>query len=144
MRTGWILAVLAAAATSAAAIAQVAPPPPPPPVRPGATVLPPATGPGTQGRGTQPAVKPFVATGLILGRVVDAGTGRPVSGAVVLLSGGPARVQGPPVPGQPAPPPASPPQLLADSEGRFAFRQLTRGSYGLQATKPGYSSGAYA
>jgi hypothetical protein len=107
-------------------------------------VLPPATGPGTQGRGNQPAVKPFVATGLILGRVIDAGTGRPVSGAVVLLSGGPARVQGPPVPGQPAPPPASPPQLLADSEGRFAFRQLTRGSYGLQATKPGYSSGAYA
>ena len=104
----------------------------------------PTTGTSTQGRGNQPATKPFVTTGLILGRVVDAGTGRPVSGAVVSLSGGPPRVPGPSTPGQPAPPPASPPQLLADSEGRFAFRQLTRGSYGLQATKPGYSSGAYA
>ena len=104
----------------------------------------PTTGPSTQGRGNQPAAKPFVTTGLILGRVVDASTGRPVSGAVVSLSGGPPRVQGPQVPGQPVPPPASPPQLLADSEGRFAFRQLTRGNYGLQATKPGYSSGAYA
>ena len=107
-------------------------------------MVPPTTGTGTQGRGNQPAAKPFVTTGLILGRVIDAGTGRPVSGAVVSLSGGPPRVQGPAVPGQPAPPPVSPPQLLADSEGRFAFRQLTRGSYGLQATKSGYSSGAYA
>ena len=63
---------------------------------------------------------------------------------MVSLSGGPPRVPGPSTPGQPAPPPASPPQLLADSEGRFAFRQLTRGSYGLQAIKPGYFSGAYA
>jgi protocatechuate 3,4-dioxygenase beta subunit len=144
MKTSWVLAVLTAAATSAGVVAQVAPPPPPPPVRPGSPVVPPTTGTGTQGRGNQPAAKPFVTTGLILGRVIDAGTGRPVSGAVVSLSGGPPRVQGPVVPGQPAPPPVSPPQLLADSEGRFAFRQLTRGSYGLQATKPGYASGAYA
>ena len=143
MRTGWVLCVLTAAATSAAVIAQVSPPPPTAPVRQGSTVVPPATG-SNQGRGNQPAAKPFVTTGLILGRVIDAGTGRPVSGALVSLSGGPPRVQGPPVPGQPVPPPASPPQLLADSEGRFAFRQLTRGNYGLQATKPGYSSGAYA
>jgi hypothetical protein len=105
MRTGWILAVLAAAATSAAAIAQVAPPPAPSRAA-RAHVLPAGHRPRHRRvRGNQPAVKPFVATGLILGRVVDAGTGRPVSGAVVLLSGGPARVQGPPVPGQPAPPP---------------------------------------
>jgi protocatechuate 3,4-dioxygenase beta subunit len=144
MKTGWISAALTAVALSAGIAAQVAPPPiPPTPPVPTTIQQPPGTRP-VQGRGNQPPVKPFVTTGLILGRVVDASTGRPVSGAVVSLSGGPSRVQGPAVPGQPAAPPATPPQLLVDSEGRFAFRQLARGSYGLQATKPGYSAGAYA
>jgi hypothetical protein len=142
MRTGWVLAVLAAAALSASIAAQVAPPPTPP-VPPAPTTVQIRGSKTTSGPGTQPAVKPFVTTGLILGRVIDASTGRPVSGAVVSLNGGPPRVQGPSTPGQPVSPPAAPPQLLVDSEGRFAFRQLTRGSYGLQATKPGYASGAY-
>ena len=145
MRTGWSPAALAAVALSASIAAQVAPPPPVPPVPPAGqqTTTRGSSPPQGPGRANQP-VKPLIATGLILGRVIDAGNGRPVSSAVVSLSGGPARVQGPSAPGQPAPPPAIQPQLLTDSEGRFAFRFLTRGSYGLQATKPGYSAGAYA
>jgi protocatechuate 3,4-dioxygenase beta subunit len=90
---------------------------------------------------------PLVTTGLIVGRVVDADSGKPVAGATVQLSGGlPA---GPPValqPGQPRPAsaiPAPPPRFLTDGEGRFAFRHLTRGNYTLLATKPGYAEGAY-
>ena len=136
MQTSWVLAAVAAGAVTATVVGQVATPPP---ARPAA---PPTGTPAVQGRGNQPPARPFVTTGLILGRVIDAGTGRGVSGAVVSLSGGPARVQGPAAPG-PAQPPAPPPQLLTDAEGRFAFRSLTRGSYGLGASKPGYSSGAY-
>jgi len=33
--------------------------------------------------------------------------------------------------------------MLTDNEGRFAFRNLTRGTYSLTATKPGYATGAY-
>src|SRR5262245_30394643 len=146
MRTGWSPAAVAAVVLSASIAAQVAPPPPVPPVPPAGqqtTTIRGSGPPQGPGRANQP-VKPLVATGLILGRVIDAASGTPVSSAVVSLSGGPARVQGPSAPGQPPPPPTIQPQLLTDSEGRFAFRFLTRGSYGLQATKPGYSAGAYA
>ena len=34
-----------------------------------------------------------------------------------------------------------PPRILTDSEGRFAFRDLTRGNYSLNATKTGYAGG---
>ena len=136
MKTIWGFAALATAGLSLVTLAQVAPPPPAKPPSPTGTS-------STQGRGSPPAVKPFVTTGLILGRVIDAATGGPVTGAVVALTGGPARVQTPPVAGQPSAPPAPPPQLLTDSEGRFAFRFLTRGNYSLVATKSGYSSGAY-
>ena len=133
------MTALAAAVFSAGLLAQVVATPPP--VRPVAPPVP-GTPPPTQGRANQP-VKPFVSTGLILGRVVDASTGRPVSGAVVALTGGPQRVQAPAIPGQPPQSPAPQPQLLTDSEGRFAFRFLARGNYQVSASKPGFSPGAF-
>lgn len=77
-------------------------------------------------------------TGLIVGQVIDAGTGRPVGGTFVLLSGGalPPRT---PV----SSPPSPRPRLMTDAEGRFAFRGLARGTYNITASKPGYVDGAY-
>jgi len=117
---------------------------------------PPPTGPG-QGRGTQTQPPPqgqsqkppppLVTTGLIVGRVVDAATGRPVAGATVMLQGGsPPPPPMPVAPGVPRPiasQPALPPRFLTDGEGRFAFRNLTRGNFNLTANKPGYADGAY-
>ena len=39
-------------------------------------------------------------------------------------------------------PPPLPTRYLTDNEGRFAFRDLTRGSYTISANKPGYADGA--
>ena len=106
-----------------------------------------ATGTVDQGRGRAslpPA--PLVTTGVIVGRVTDAATGEPVAGAIVMLNGGPPRSAPtqPPAAGRAATaPPPVPPRVLTDSQGRFAFRQLTRGTYSLSAEKQGYSGGAY-
>jgi uncharacterized GH25 family protein len=97
--------------------------------------------------GANPAQPPpVVSTGIMVGRVIDAATGKPVAGATVTISGGPTRTAPPtpPTRGASAPMPAlPPPRILTDSEGRFAFRKLTRGNYSLTATKSGYSAGAY-
>ena len=91
-------------------------------------------------------------TGLILGRVIDAGSGRPVPGALVAIGGSapPApvtRTMGVNTPGaQPVPfgaPGGGMPRLMTDSEGRFVFRNLPKGTFNLTAQKPGYVEGAY-
>ena len=97
---------------------------------------------------TGTAGPPLVTTGLIVGRVIDAASGTPVAGVIVTLNGGPARTQGLPLnPAAPGAggrgPAASVPRILTDGEGRFAFRNLTRGTYTISATKSGYSAGAY-
>src|SRR5579862_8156328 len=65
-------------------------------------------------------------TGLILGSVVDAATGRPVSGAIVTLQGV-----------------GNAPRAMTNASGQFVFRKLPKGRFGLTATKPGYVEGAY-
>jgi len=91
-------------------------------------------------------------TGLILGRVIDVGSGRPVPGALVAIGGSapPApvtRTMGVNTPGaQPVPfgaPGGGMPRLMTDSEGRFVFRNLPKGTFNLTAQKPGYVEGAY-
>lgn len=119
---------------------------PPPVVKPPASVAPPGSTTQGRGRANQPVPPPLVTTGLIVGRVIDATGGRPVSGAIVSLTGGPSRTSAPipATPGSTQPlPPLPPPRVLTDSEGRFAFRSLTRGNYQLSVTKTGYSAGAY-
>jgi carboxypeptidase family protein len=83
-----------------------------------------------------PAPEP--ATGLIVGQVVDAGTGRPLAGAIVALNA-PNFVSV--TPGRPFPPQL--PRVLTGSDGRFVFRDLPRGSMTITATRPGYVDGAY-
>jgi hypothetical protein len=86
------------------------------------------------GQPAQPAPPP--PTGLILGRVVDAASGRPVAGAIVALQNGTMIMPG-------APPPGPQPRALTNANGQFVFRRLPKGSFGLTVTKPGYVDGAY-
>src|SRR5262245_50588000 len=71
-------------------------------------------------------------TGLIVGRVVDAASGRPVGGVVVSLNSG----AGPVVPGPRGGP--GQPRAMTNANGQFVFRKLAKGSYSLSAARPGY------
>src|SRR6187402_3467174 len=86
------------------------------------------------GQPAQPPPPP--PTGLILGRVVDAASGRPVPGAIVALQHGAMIMPG-------APPPGPQPRALTNANGQFVFRRLPKGSFGLTVTKLGYVEGAY-
>jgi uncharacterized protein (DUF2141 family) len=73
----------------------------------------------------QPPLPPTLGTGtgLILGQVVDASTGKGVSSAVVTLAG--AR------------------RVMTTGDGRFVFRALPKGSQSLTASKAGYLDGSF-
>ncbi len=65
-------------------------------------------------------------TGLILGRVIDAGAGSPVSGVVVTAVASPDPFT--------IPPAGRPQSVLTDAQGRFVFRDLPKAIYSLVAT----------
>jgi hypothetical protein len=67
-----------------------------------------------------------LGNGVVVGQVVDAGTKRAVAGALVTLG-----LTG-----------VSPLRVMADGDGRFAFRDVPRGSFTITATRPGYADGA--
>jgi hypothetical protein len=136
------LAPILAAATVAGQVAQG-------PSRPTSGTTPPGTGPG-------PAKPPPPATAMILGRVVDAGTGDPIPGALVTVTVATA---------QAAPPPGTtftrsvstvngvttittngiPTQIsrqqTTNDAGAFVFHSLPAGSVPLRATAVGYAPG---
>ncbi len=65
---------------------------------------------------------------VVLGRVVDAGTGRPIPGAIVYVAGS-------------AVPPQSrgaPPRLMTNTDGQFVIRGLRKGTLYLNVTREGY------
>ncbi len=79
--------------------------------------------PGLQGTAQKPIE---VGSGLIVGRVVNGAENSGVGGAIVTLTLAgftPVRVQ-------------------ADSEGRFAFRSLPKGTFSIATNRPGYVDGA--
>src|SRR5262245_15558621 len=89
------------------------PPPPPPPPPPNGALV------------AQPAMT-AKGTGLLVGQVVDAEGNRPVPGAIVTLSGaGGART------------------VIAEGQGRFAFRDVPKGTFSINTTKPGWAPGSY-
>jgi len=97
-----------------------------------------------------PATNPVIGPGpgFILGRVVDAGTNQPVSGAVVTLAlvnsatggGGVARGAGTPVLGQES---LTTRLASTNSEGHFLFRDLAGGRFNLTVAAIGYADGGY-
>jgi hypothetical protein len=82
--------------------------------------------------------------GLLAGQVVEAGTTRPVAGALVTLGGSPSisssnvifSIQQAAIPGGSR-------VTLTNAQGHFAFANLPSGTFSLQATKTGYSPGGY-
>jgi hypothetical protein len=86
-------------------------------------------------QGQPPAPPP---TGLIVGRVVDGSSGRPIAGAIVTLVGGAL------IPGSTLPVSLSGgPRAITNAGGQFVFRKLAKGAYILQTTRAGYADGAY-
>jgi hypothetical protein len=73
--------------------------------------------------------------GVIDGQVVDA-AGRPVSGAIVSISG--TGISS----GSPGAQPSDPPRILTGNDGRFVFRNLMDGSFTITVVKGGYAEGA--
>jgi protocatechuate 3,4-dioxygenase beta subunit len=71
---------------------------------------------------------------LIVGQVVDAESGKPVSGATVAINAARA-------PRGEASSERWVPTRLTGADGYFVYRNLRAGSYDLQAQKPGYASG---
>lgn len=69
-------------------------------------------------------------TGIVLGRVIDAGTSEPVPGATVILLA-------------PAASERAREEVITDAEGRFIFHSLAQGYYRLQAHKAGLIPAEY-
>jgi hypothetical protein len=89
-------------------------------------------------------------TGFILGRTVDVGTGQPVAGALVTLTGYgdvPGGVPGGPqaaAPVAPGPLTASRPRsVITNADGYFFFRELNGGRFSIGAGAMGYLDGGY-
>ena len=79
--------------------------------------------------GTSARTSQSPGAALVVGQVVDAVTGRPLSGAIVSIAGN-AAVQGRP-------------RILTRSDGRFVFSNLTPGLYSITATRDGYTEGSH-
>jgi hypothetical protein len=79
--------------------------------------------------GNLPPAGQALATGLLMGTVIDPLDDRPVADAQVTLGG--------------ATPAIRTTVVLTDEDGRFVFMDLPKGVYTLTATKPGYAEGAY-
>lgn len=85
---------------------------------------------------------PQTGTGVVAGQVVDATTGQPLGGAVVILalSGGGANAV---VAGNAPPAPAAQRRgvAVANGEGRFVFRDVPAGAFTITTTLDGYAPG---
>ena len=75
----------------------------------------------------QKPASPSSGSGVIAGRVVEAGTSRPVEEAVVTLGGAPGGER----------------RVMVDEQGRFVFLNLPAGRYSVEADQFGYVRGGY-
>ncbi|HET9373237.1 MAG TPA: carboxypeptidase-like regulatory domain-containing protein [Vicinamibacterales bacterium] len=139
------VAALAAAivcSCGSAHAAQVPPPPPPPPPPPmGAGAAP--QDPGASRTGT----------GVILGKVIDAGTGSPIGGAIVTMVSRPGNATSAEAEAErqaalaaaglvPSTGPSSE-RIVTDSDGRFVLRDLPAGPLSISSQASGYLPGGF-
>lgn len=75
---------------------------------------------------------------VVSGRVVDADSGRPIAGAIVIPAG--TASNAPVTPGQVV---RMPPRMMTNSSGQFVIRGLKKGSLVLTATKGGYANATH-
>lgn len=87
------------------------------------------------------ALLPDPQSGLIVGQVVDADSGKPIRDAVVSIPSVSADALAMRRGVEPSL--FLQTNVLTGPDGRFVFRDLPRGSFGILATKPGYLDGAY-
>jgi hypothetical protein len=97
--------------------------------------------PALAARQTPVAPLGLAPTGLIVGQVVDAGSGRSVGNAVVTLTRAQAITRELNVIGQSRPAPMQ--RIVTDPQGRFVFRELPDGLYLMNANASGYITGSY-
>jgi hypothetical protein len=81
-------------------------------------------------------------TGAIAGQVVDAGTGKPVSAAIVTLAGAGQALQRSGMHGEGFTLKIEVPRVLTGGDGRFHFHGLPAGSFTVLVAKGGYEQGA--
>lgn len=92
-----------------------------------------AVGLATTAQNPAPGAQVPERTGLIVGQVIEAGSNRPVPEAIVSLTGSGSTVD----------PRDRGRRVMADSEGRFFFGDLSPGRYTLRAQKAGYPQNDY-
>jgi hypothetical protein len=90
----------------------------------------------------QPPQTAQAPAGVIVGQVVDAGSGKPVPNANVTLSPGFSAGLAPRLPVG-AGFPAMPMRALTTTDGRFIFRPLSKGTFAVNASAKGYMFGSY-
>ena len=124
-----------------AGVARQLPPPPPPP---------PSQAPVLRDARSAPT-----GTGLLLGRVVDADSGKPIPGVIVNLSSAVDRLALLAEVGLAdddtlermmsglLPAAAASMPVVTDGEGRFIFRDLAKGTHTLRAIRSGYATASY-
>jgi hypothetical protein len=80
-------------------------------------------------------------SGVVAGQVVDATSGRPLGGAVVILAI--AGSADPTIPANAPPPPAAQRRgvAVANADGRFVFRDVPEGSFVITTTLEGFAAG---
>lgn len=83
--------------------------------------------------GAQQAAPPPAGTGLIMGRVVSAGTDEGLPGIMVTITGQPR----PEASSGPSSVPTPPRRVVTDGQGRYVFRQLRPGRYAIAAEMHG-------
>jgi 5-hydroxyisourate hydrolase-like protein (transthyretin family) len=90
----------------------------------------------------QPPQTAPAPAGVIVGQVVDAGSGKPAANVnVTLVPGASAGLQRAPTDAVRLP--TVPMRALTNAEGRFIFRPLSKGAYSVSATASGYMFGSY-
>ncbi len=106
--------------------------------RPGAQVPPPPSAPPVTQSAPSATPAPATGTGVIMGRVIDGGTNKPIQGAMVGLNAQGAAPASPSA--GPAPAAFKPQAVVTGADGFFVFSSLPKGTFVLLTMAPGFNA----